>query len=118
LWQGTWILHTCSTILAPVIQKIAGDAENFACFWTLWLGVQIQNWDAFKWLTQDRVKVTNNIVACRPVARQQPQKKQLYNSHWQVTASQTSMFPWLQLHSNNGTVFYVQPVPICYKQDS
>jgi hypothetical protein len=32
-----------------------------------------------------------NIVACRPVARQRPRKKQLYNSCCWITASQTSM---------------------------
>jgi hypothetical protein len=32
------------------------------------------------------------IMACRPVARQRPRKKQLYNICYWVTASQTSMF--------------------------
>jgi hypothetical protein len=32
------------------------------------------------------------IIRCKPVARQRPRKKQLYNSRYWVTASQTSMF--------------------------
>jgi hypothetical protein len=41
---------------------------------------------------------TENIVACRPVAGQRPQDKQIYNSRYYVTASQTSVFGnnWIQ----------------------
>jgi hypothetical protein len=38
------------------------------------------------------------IVACRPVAGQRPRGKQIYNSHYWVTASQTSMLLWQQLN--------------------
>jgi hypothetical protein len=40
-----------------------------------------------------------HIVASRPVARQRLQKKQLYNSHYWVTASQTSMSARQQLET-------------------
>jgi hypothetical protein len=58
-------------------------------------------------------------VACRPATRQQPHKKQLYNSHYWVTVSQTSMSAWQQLETaNTGTVFSVWSTLRCYKQDS
>jgi hypothetical protein len=39
-------------------------------------------------------QVSKYIVACRPVARQQPWDKQIYNSCFWIMALQTSMFPW------------------------
>jgi hypothetical protein len=38
-------------------------------------------------------------VACRPVARQWPWKKQLYNNHYWEMPSQTNMFAWQQLET-------------------
>jgi hypothetical protein len=38
-------------------------------------------------------------VACRPIAKQRHRKKQLYNIHYWVTTSQTSMFARQQLES-------------------
>jgi hypothetical protein len=45
------------------------------------------------------VETQDNNVACRPAARQQLRKKQLYNSHYWVTASQTIIFSWQQLET-------------------
>jgi hypothetical protein len=59
---------------------------------------------------------SKNIVACRPIARQWPRNMQLYNDRCWVTALQTSMFPWQQLHCNTGMVFSVQSMPRCYRQ--
>jgi hypothetical protein len=68
--------------------------------------------------TLDSTVFAKYIVARRSVAGQRPQTKQLFNSRCYVTASQTSMFSWKQLHSNNRTVFSVLFVPRYYKQDS
>jgi hypothetical protein len=59
------------------------------------------------------------IVARRLVARQRPRNKQLFNSRYWITASQKQSC----LHGNNWkqlqrSVFSVQSVPRCYKQDS
>jgi hypothetical protein len=53
------------------------------------------NWTYELLLFADDVNLLgDNIVtvACRPVARRRPRKKQLYNSRYRVTASQRSMF--------------------------
>jgi hypothetical protein len=57
------------------------------------------------------------IVTCRPVARQRPRNKQLYNSRCYVTAPQTGMPPRQQGNTTIiDAVFSTWSVPRCYKQ--
>jgi hypothetical protein len=60
----------------------------------------------------------NDIVACRPVARQWPQNKQLQDSRCCITASKTCMF---QRHLKNTAImeeiFSLQSWSRCYEQD-
>jgi hypothetical protein len=64
--------------------------------------------------------VLYKIVACRPVVRQRPWNKQLYDSRLRVTAPPTdtnATIPQQQLHCNRRALFSTQSVPRCYKQD-
>jgi hypothetical protein len=51
-----------------------------------------------------------------PFARQRPRNKQLCNIRCSVTAPQTNMFPWQQLHCNRRRVFSTRSFQRCYKQ--
>jgi hypothetical protein len=87
-YEGIRIANACGI---PVVASVAGYVEVYSAF---------KVYSCLKVKSISAVMISYNIVACRPIARQRPRNKRLYNNYCYVIARQASMFPRQQFYCN------------------